>query len=360
MDKKVSTKTIFSNLIVYGIGHSIVDLVCAAVVFSIAKDKIVSPTDFLNLILLYNLAAFGLQFIFGLIVDRLKSPRAATMLGFLLTGISAVTFSFIPLFAIISAGIGNALFHIGGGTVSLNLTPKKASAPGIFVAPGAIGLLVGTMMGKGGSFVAWPFILLLLILAILIFIIKCPKINYEKSSQQKDKINYFTLIFALVFLSIAIRSLVGFVVVLPWKSDINLLITLTVFVVLGKGLGGILADKFGWIKVAVGALMLSIPLLTFGASYSYLGILGMFLFNITMPVTLVALSNILPGRPAFAFGLTCLALIIGSFPAFTGTKLFFSNPILLSVIIFTSTAALFGGLQLLINNRVFSYNKKVN
>jgi len=353
-------KTISSNLAIYGIGHGIVDLVCAAAIFTIAKEKIVSSTDFLNLILIYNLAAFGLQFILGLIVDKLKAPVATSLLGFLLVSISAVTFTLYPLFAILSAGIGNALFHIGGGTISLNLTPKKASAPGIFVAPGAAGLLIGTIMGKSGTFISWPFIVMILGISVLILLVKRPEINYEKSPQQKDKINYFALIFALVFLSIAIRSLVGFVVVMPWKSDMNLLITLTIFVVLGKGLGGILADKFGWIKIAVGALLLSIPLLTFGASYSYLGIFGMFLFNITMPVTLVALSNILPGRPAFAFGLTCLALIMGSFPVFTGTKLFFSNPILISVIIFTSATALFGGLKLLINNRILSYNKKVN
>jgi hypothetical protein len=44
----------------------------------------------------------------------------------------------------------------------------------------------------------------------------------------------------------------------------------------------------------------------------------MFLLNLTMPVTLAAVADTLPGRPAFAFGLTCLALILGAFAAFTG------------------------------------------
>ena len=358
--QKPTPKTISSNLAVYGISHALIDLICAAVVFSIAKNKIVNPSDFLTLVLIYNLAAFGLQSVLGLIVDYFKSPRIATLLGFFLASLSALTFSIYPLLAIISAGVGNALFHIGGGTISLNLTPKKAAAPGIFVAPGAVGLLIGILMGKGGNFVSWPFIIALSILAILILTIKHPEIDYKKPQKQEDEINYFLLIFILIFLSIIIRSFIGFIVSFPWKSDMNLLIILTAAVVLGKGLGGIFADKFGWIKTATITLLLSIPLLVFGPNNYILGIVGMFLFNMTMPVTLVALSNAIPGRPAFAFGLTCLALIIGSFPTFTGTKLFFADPVFISIIIFISATALFGGLELLINNRVFSYNKKVN
>jgi len=198
---------------------------------------------------------------------------------------------------------------------------------------------------------AWPYILGLLILGILILIIKQPEINYKKQPESSEKINYFALFFILIFLSVLIRSFIGFITPLPWKSDMTLLITLTVAVVFGKGLGGIFADKFGWIKTAVMTLLLSIPLLVFGKESYILGIAGMFLFNITMPITLTALSNALPGRPGFAFGLTCLALIIGSFPAFTGTKLFFEDSLFISLVIFISAASLFGGLKLLINNK---------
>jgi threonine/homoserine/homoserine lactone efflux protein len=34
----------------------------------------------------------------------------------------------------------------------------------------------------------------------------------------------------------------------------------------------------------------------------------------TMPVTLVAIADLFPERPGFAFGLTCLALIAGALP----------------------------------------------
>lgn len=105
------------------------------------------------------------------------------------------------------------------------------------------------------------------------FIVKKPEMNYERKEIRENKFNYFEFILLLVFLSIAIRSLVGMVLVFPWKTNVDLLIILTAAVVLGKGLGGILADKFGWIRVAVGALILSIPFLVFGANIPYLAII---------------------------------------------------------------------------------------
>ncbi len=350
---KLSKRSIVSNLFVYGSTHAIVDAVCAGVVFSILKDEIVDASSFFILVVLYNVLAFGLQFIFGFISDYFKSPRLITLIGSIFTIISALIFTILPVLAIIFAGLGNALFHVGGGSISLNLTPKKARAPGIYVAPGALGLLVGTLLGKGGQFIIWPFILGLIIFSILMFIIKKPEMNYEREDNKKQKFNYFEIILFLIFLSITIRSLVGMVLVFPWKTDINLLIILTIAVVLGKALGGILADRFGWIKIAVGALILSIPFLIFGANIPILAIVGMFLFNITMPITLVAISNIMPGRPGFAFGVTCLALILGALPSFFPIKQILSGNIFIFGIIIISALSLYFGLRLY-------YNKFIN
>jgi FSR family fosmidomycin resistance protein-like MFS transporter len=253
-----------------------------------------------------------------------------------------------PVAAVVFAGLGNALFHVGGGSVSLNLTPRKASAPGIFVATGAIGIFLGTLLGKGGQFVAWPFILALFILCIMMFIIRKPEMNYDRKEIPANKTNHFELILLLVLLSIAIRSLVGTMLVFPWKTSLDLAIVLTAAIVLGKGLGGILADKFGWIKIAIGSLILSIPLLILGANVPFLAIIGMFLFNITMPITLTAISNIMPGRPGFAFGITCLALVIGALPSLIFSDLireFLGEQLFTFLIIVVSAIALYYALH---------------
>jgi FSR family fosmidomycin resistance protein-like MFS transporter len=85
-------------------------------------------------------------------------------------------------------------------------------------------------------------------------------------------------------------------------------------VVLGKALGGVLADRHGFAPVAVGALLASLPLLVLAPSSPAAGILGMLVFNMTMPVTLAVMANVLPERPGFAFGLTCTALVAGGLP----------------------------------------------
>lgn len=343
--KKLSLKNISANLLVYGTAHAVVDGICVAVIFSVFRNQIVGANGIIGLVILYNALAFGLQAIFGLASDYLRSPRAAAFLGCILIGLSAVTFLSFPITAVILAGLGNALFHIGGGSISLNLTPKKAAAPGIFVAPGALGLFVGTIIGKNGQFIAWLAIFILAILCVAMFVIKKPEMNYEQKEIKESEFNYFEAILLLVLLSITIRSLVGSALVFPWKTNIDLLVILTGAVVLGKGLGGILADKFGWVKIAVGALALSIPFLIFGSNIPFLAIVGMFLLNITMPITLVAISNILPGRPGFAFGLTTLALIIGTMPTYTELKIFLGTQWFLFAIISISALSLYFGLQ---------------
>ena len=135
------------------------------------------------------------------------------------------------------------------------------------------------------------------------------------------------------------------VLIFPWKTETDLLIILTLAIVLGKSLGGILADRFGWIQVAAGALLLSMPFVVFCTNIPFLAIIGMFLFNITMPVTLVGISNQLPGRPGFAFGLTCLSLIIGVLPAFSGLGQLLGTRIFIFSFIIISLIALYYGLH---------------
>ena len=329
-----------SNLLVYGSTHALVDATCAGIIFSMT----VSTEQFFNLVVLYNLLAFGLQALIGLVSDRYDLPRQFAMIGCAIVAIASTIFHEALFLAICLAGLGNACFHVGGGCISLNLTPKRASAPGIFVAPGALGLLIGTKIGTLGYFISWHFVLLLLFSCVLILYIEIPKIDYAR---QEKKVNpsIFEVAVLLLLLSIAIRSLVGLALVFPWKSNTTLLVILTLGVVLGKSLGGIMADRYGWIRVSVIAMLISSFLMSFEPNIPYLAIVGLFLFNMVMPVTLVAISNMFSGRPGFSFGLNCLALIIGSLPTFV--YIFKEiNSSLVFIIIMVSTISLLVGLSL--------------
>jgi FSR family fosmidomycin resistance protein-like MFS transporter len=139
---------------------------------------------------------------------------------------------------------------------------------------------------------------------------------------------------------VGVRSLAGLTLDLPWKADTALLVALTIAVVGGKAVGGIVADRLGWRPVAVGALLCSLPLLAFGATIPAAGMAGVLLLNMTMPVTLAAVASALPrGSEGFAFGLTCLALFFGAVPTLLNLPVV-ATPALLAVLILPAAAAL--------------------
>jgi len=326
-------------LLIYGLAHAFVDASCMILLLGGIDVK----GDLLTYILIYNLLAFGLQLPFGLIIDRIHQPVLTAVLGCAILSIALILFIH-PLVAIILAGIGNALFHVGGGTVSLNLRPGKAALPGVFVAPGGIGLFAGGVILKLYGFHPEYFVVFLLVMGLIIFFVKSPSIFYE--IKRAKAVNYLVLTILLLLITICIRSAVGLSINFPWKSNMTLLILLTASIALGKGLGGFLADYFGWIKITVSGLALSALLLFFGPQMAAAGIAGLFMFNLTMPVSLVAISNLLPGRPGFSFGLTTFAMVAGALPTFFNAKTFLSaSPVILGLVIL-SAIILFVGLKL--------------
>lgn len=348
MRSAVPFRTIVSQLGVYGLAHAVVDATCVAMLFSVPITYNTGDEAFYFLALTYNFLAFGLQPMFGRLTDRWQAPRRSAMAGCGLIAVSVFGYYFSPTFSICLAGIGNALFHVGGGTVSLNLTHDQASAPGVFVAPGGLGLVAGIVMGKEEYFLPWALVVALGICCLGMLALKTVRIDYNRASPG-CAFPYFVLAFLMLFASIFIRSLIGMGVEFSWKTNIPLLAILTLSVAAGKAIGGILADRYGWVSVSTTALVTSAPLIAFASNAPYAGILGMFLFNMTMAVTLVAIARMFPGRPGFAFGLPCLALLLGALPAFTEFKSFLTDQWLVLFIILGSAGVLFAGLRLLPN-----------
>jgi hypothetical protein len=339
----MNKKIVWSNITAYSLAHGLVDAACAAVLFAMLASGRTDPQTMVQLILIYNVIAFSTQPLFGLLVDKFKAPAQTAAAGILLVAASTLMLP-VPLLAAVIAGLGNAVFHVGGGVVSLDLAPGKATLPGIYVAPGALGLTLGILIGKSGGFTAWPFLLLLLGAAALILLL--PRPEFPAVPELPGNLRWFETVIALLLVSVVIRSLVGQSLVLPWKLDPALLIALTLAVVLGKALGGFLADRFGWIAIAVTGLAVSAPLLAFFAPLPALIIAGTFLFNLSMSVTLVGLAGMLPGKSGFAFGLTTLALIVGALPTFTPLRTLTGGPGFIFAAILVSIAALYAGLRL--------------
>ena len=137
-------------LTVYSLSHALVDFSCAFLVYRTMLD---APELGLCL-LLYNFCAFALQMPFGLLVDGWNRNGLTAA-----AGCALVACAYLPvlpaLAASVTAGIGNGLFHVGGGLDVLNDSRERAAALGIFVSPGALGLYFGGILGREGQLLTW-------------------------------------------------------------------------------------------------------------------------------------------------------------------------------------------------------------
>jgi MFS transporter, FSR family, fosmidomycin resistance protein len=348
-----------ATLGVYGTAHLVVDAVCAAAVMQIPAVRAEQADNLVAWLVLYHALAFGLQPLLGLAADAAQRHRAAAIGGCLVSS-AALLVPSLPMLAVVIAGIGNAAFHVGAGVLCLRTTPHRATAPGLFVAPGSIGLLLGVILGKMGPTASLS--LLPVALAVCFLMTCLPRrvrarthaIPQESAPPACEHAPYGPigpgeLFLGLILLSIAVRALLSFLVGFAWETQPGLLILLTLAAVAGKAAGGILADRWGWLRVGVGALVAALPFLALGATHPVVAITGILLLNLTMPVTLAAVVEALPGYPGFAFGLTCLALLLGTAPSLLGVSI--GGPIVVSTVILVSAAALYRGLRMLPVNR---------
>jgi len=76
-----------------------------------------------------------------------------------------------------------------------------------------------------------------------------------------------------------------------------------------------------------------------------IGVLAILMFNVTMPITLIALANTFYHNKGFAFGLTTFALFIGATPVLLNFKSIFFTPICLFVIVSTTAVIVYLGLK---------------
>lgn len=306
-------------LALYSIAHFWVDLSCAFLAFRFLSG---SP-DFLLCLLLYNFCAFALQMPLGIWADGLDRNGLLAAVG---CGLTAAAF-LVPLAlpAAVVAGVGNALFHLGGGIDVLNAGERKAAALGVFVSPGAVGLYAGTLWGGGAQVSALVPPAGLLILAGSILLLCRRTMGSLRSGNapvDTEPVGGSWLPLVPLFLVVALRSWMGLGQSFPWKAQWGLPLVLAL--ALGKAAGGFLMDAVGPRRAAGWSLALAAVLYLF-SGHAAPGLMAVFLFNMTMPMTLWAATKLLPGAKGFAFGLLTFALFIGYLPVYLGWPAVFAQ-----------------------------------
>ena len=289
-------------LFLNSLAHLLVDGLCAATVFG----PVAAAGDVSGLVLLYNTLAFSTQCLVGLAADRIgrHGPAAATAMALVVLGFALPV---PPWLRICLIGGGNSLFHVAGGVMVMERSGGKAGPLGVFVAPGAVGLALGTL---------WP--VLGTTFAILLGCCAIAVVPLEKASPVEElpagrsESGVSLAVPLLLTLAVAVRAVGGSAVSFPWKTGAAMALVMTLCVFAGKTAGGFLCDRLGAGKTALVSVIPAAALIAFCSAWAVPSLAGQLLLNLTMPVTLWLLYRAMPDAPGFAFGLAASALWPGT------------------------------------------------
>ena len=311
--------------------HFLVDCLCLCCLYLTALDMVQMMTIFVT----YNVCAFLTQPLTGWLADRMKQRHwmllgADGLLAVAVLGAGVVeslgdahTSEWLMLGVATLLGLGNSLFHVWGGKEVARQTGNDIRALGVFVSTGAFGLAVGAVFASWG-------LLYLLLLFICLLSVACIRMELKEliphSSFLIPNSSFLTPhslfpigVVAAMMLAVAIRSFAGESYTTGIDKTPLLLLTLGATSMLGKMAGGWLVRGLGMVKAIILMVVGATLCWMVKSQHLALMLLGLFLVNCTMPVTLYWANAALKGREGLAFGLLAAALMPGYLMATSAT-----------------------------------------
>ena len=333
--------------------HFLVDGLCVCCLFLLARaygDSFAAYGDRLGMeaVLMYSVLAFVSQPLTGMMADGLKARHWLLVVSSLLLTLAVAVASLIALLmtealkvmegatgewllmlVAVLLGAGNSLFHVWGGKQTVVCMGNDMRALGVFVSTGALGLSVGFVC------CSWVLLyaLLLAVVALAIVYLRSEEcgvwseecgmwieecevwseecgVRSEVAPRSLSPLSAWTVV-VLLMLFVAYRSFTGEVFSRGITKSQTLILVIGAVSMLGKMAGGWIAHRVGiLLSMAVVLAGVGLCLLFRGDSVAVL-LMGIFLMNCTMPVTLFLANDVLPGREGLAFGLLAAALIPG-------------------------------------------------
>lgn len=304
--------------------HFLMDGLCMCCLFLLATaygdywgaygDRLI-----LGAILTYNVLAFMSQPLTGLMADRMTQRHWLLLSSALLLTV-AVAMASLPvkaewLLILVAVGLGasNSLFHVWGGKQTVVKMGNDMRALGVFVSAGALGLAVGAVFGSWA--LMYGMLLAFVVMAIAY-------VRWDKADDTGGQgggssrvaamtpVTIWTLLVALM-LCVCYRSFAGEVLSSGITKSQSLILIIGAVAMLGKMAGGWIARWMG-ILLSVMVILAGVALcFLFRSSLVWVLLLGIFLMNCTMPITLYLANLLLPKREGLAFGLLAAALIPG-------------------------------------------------
>lgn len=334
-----------SWLCIYTIIHFIVDLACIYFMTGIMIPLVADHDKWLFLAVLYNMLAFALPMLLGLLADSYKKNAVLAAIGCFFVTVAYIVF-WVPFLPVIFLGIGNGLFHIGGGRQVLLNSKDKYAPCGIFISSGALGVYFGSFWGRGYYPVWTVTAVIVFACAVFLWILrkKEKSVLSGKLTENPIKSEYIGkrmyAAFLLLMIVVCIRSYYGTIQNFSWKNGFWVGLIFTLCIVGGKFFGGVLADLLGIRKTIVISLGLAGVLAFFAFDSVIAGCASIFFFNMTMPLTLSRMFQMMPDKPGFAFGSLMFALFLGTLPTMLYNVMWMCSPMGLLTLCLISLAAL--------------------
>jgi len=299
--------------VMLGLAHAASDGSAGLLIGSLTN--LVPADQVLQLVVLYNVIAFGGQPLAGAIADRIRNPRGAALFGVVMTIAALVTFRVQPAFAVALAGVGSAAFHVGAGAIALCATQGRAAGPGLFAAPGVVGLAVGGALAASHHASPAPFILALAILGGVVSFIALPPMPYRPERPDEPMFEGHDYVMLILLAAIAFRSAVWNIFQIIFAGQVASMILLAFAAAVGKALGGVLADRIGLRRWSLGALAVAAPLLSVAGQRLVPLAAGLALLQSATAPMLTLMAQTAPRFPATAAGLTLgLGIGLGGLP----------------------------------------------
>lgn len=302
------------KLLLFSLMHFATDGLCAFLIFSRLYPE--HPELTFAIFIGYNVLAFVTQSPVGMIIDKYNKPKLFLLLsvisiylGYLLAGFCLIAVFFI--------GIGNSLFHVAGGKYVSDKSGNDISHLGIFVSTGAVGLVIGQ---KYFDFTPTAFIFFALLTVSAVFVLVSEDPNTRGYKEEFSSKGHTAIIaFSAILIVVFARSFIGKVITPGFEMREYTFLLVAIATALGKAVGGILSKHLGIRTVATLSMLVAAICLAFGTQHLIPFMLGVFVFNFTMPMTLYLANILTKGKEGFAFGTLAAVLAPGYFIAMSFT-----------------------------------------
>ena len=309
--------------------HFLVDGLCLCCAYLLAAPFSLQSSSFniLEVFLTYNILAFLTQPLTGWVADRINQKHwmliGATVLlslAVLLTPLAISSGTASAVFVVAALlGIGNSFFHVWGGKQVVQKVGNDIRALGVFVSTGAFGLAVAMVL------CSWALLYLILLLICILTAVYILRDSAEKNTVSKVSggttdekssaifTHRVSIIMAIVAIAafVMFRSYIGTEFSVGGEKSDAVILAIGFTSMLGKMVGGWISRWLGIVRALIVMIVIVVVCMLTGSKELVVVLLGLFMINCTMPITLYLANCVLPGKEGLAFGILAAALMPG-------------------------------------------------